>query len=259
MEILSWNTNGLRATYKNGCMDWFFDEKPDVLCLQETKATKEQLPYSLRDPEGYHCYFDSSSKLKGYAGVAIYSKVEPDHVSTNFHGHFSGEGRIIQADYENFKLINIYVPSAAGNTKHEKEEKLKRKFHFFEVFIDYMRELADNGENIIVCGDFNIAHQEVDLSNPDIACRNPGFLPEERKLIDTIINTGCTDTYRMFHKGPGNYTWWPNGNNRRERNIGMRLDHFFITNNQIDLLMDAYTRPDIKGSDHCPIGIKIEI
>jgi exodeoxyribonuclease-3 len=229
MQILSWNTNGLRATYKNGWMNWFVNEQPDILCLQETKAREDQLPVALREPEGYCSYFDSSPD--GFCGVAIYSKTEPEKVNYSLGGRLGGEGRIIQADYDNFKLINIYFPSGSGQTKQEQQERLKRKFDFYEVFLDYMQDLARSDDNVVVCGDFNIAHQEVDLVNPDKACHAPGFLPEERKLLDTLISHGYNDTYRMFDKEPGNYTWWSYGYNCREKNIGMRLDHIFVTDN----------------------------
>jgi len=228
------------------------DEKPDILCVQETKATEDQLKDTLKGFDDYHGYFASPTKKRGLSGVAIYSKPEPVKVIDNLgYGKYKEEGRILKAEYPDFTLMNIYFPSAG--------DKLHEKMKFYNHFLDKTEKLMESGENVIICGDFNIAHTKKDLANPKEASRNPGFLQQERGLLDRLIAQGYYDTFRMFNQEGGNYTWWSNRYDSRAKNIGMRLDHFFISENLKDRLISSFIRPEIMGSDHCPIGIKIDI
>ncbi len=250
-KILSWNVNGLRTRYNGGYLKQVFDLNSDILCFHEVKSTEEQLPEELKEIEGYHSYFNPSRKLKGYAGVAIYAKEEPERVEKSFtNSDYEDEGRILKAVFKDFILYNIYFPSGAAS-----KEKLQHKFKFYENFLEEMKELKS--ENVVICGDFNIAHKETDLTNPKQAAKNPGFLPEERAFLDELVSSGYIDTYRMFNMGPGNYTWWPYGHNCREKNIGMRLDHLFVCGSLKDNISSAYILSDVMGSDHCPVGIDV--
>ncbi|BDZ68779.1 exodeoxyribonuclease III [Methanobacterium ferruginis] len=253
IDILSWNVNGLRARYNKGHLDWILDEKPDIFCFQETKATEDQISETLNGFEDYHTYFSSSAVKSGFSGVAIYSKTEPLKVIDNLgYGKYKEEGRILKAEYHEFTLFNIYFPSEDG-------KKLMDKLNFYNHFLEKMESLSDFHENVIICGDFNIAHNQIDLYNPKQASKNPGYLQLERGLLDRLIAQGYFDSFRMFNQEPGNYTWWPNGYDSRVKNNGMRLDHFFLTENMKDKVKSAYTRPKIMGSDHCPIGVEIEL
>lgn len=254
LTLISWNTNSLRKRYQKGELQWFYEESPDILCIQETKATSKQLQKTIKDTDDYHTYTSSSTINPCFSGVAIYSKLEPQKVNYTLNGHFKEQGRIIHAEYTEFDLLNIYFPSGAGNA-----DKLHFKFNFYEEFLKITNQLQSEEKKVLVCGDFNIAHQEKDLVNPQTASKSPGFLPQERNFLDQLINQGYIDTFRLFNSEPENYTWWSNSYNCREKNHGMRLDYFFATQNLKHKIKDAYRRPDIMGSDHCPIGIEISL
>lgn len=253
LKILSWNVNGIRSRFKGGYLKQVFDLNPDILCIQEVKATEDQLTSKLKDIEGYYYYFCSPSRLKGYAGVAIYTKIKPKVIEKSFDVYdFEDEGRILKADFEDFVLFNIYFPSGDGS-----KEKLERKFKFYEHFLAEMKNLSE--KNVVICGDFNIAHNEIDLVNPKQAAKNAGFLKEKRAFLDELIRSGYVDSFRMFNGMGENYTWWPYGHNCREKNIEMRLDHFFVSENFKDNVENGYILSDVIGSDHCPIGIDIKL
>lgn len=254
IKILSWNVNGLRARLRNKDMNWFLREQPEILCLQELKATRDQIPEDFREINGYNSYFSSSEVLKGYSGVGIYSK-EPETVERSFgDGRFEDEGRILKADYEDFVLFNVYFPSGASS-----EEDLLHKFDFYEHFLMNMQKLAEDDVKVLVCGDFNIAHKEIDLVNPKAASKSAGFLPEERAFLDRLVEYGYSDAFRMFNEDSANYTWWSYGHGCREKNLGMRLDYFFAGEGLKCSIESAYLRHDVNGSDHCPIGMDIQI
>lgn len=252
MKIISWNVNGIRAAAKKGLVDWIKQEKPDILCLQETKAEEDQLDDSIKNIEGYKSYFCWGEK-KGYSGVAIYSKVEPIKVVRSFGADkFDNEGRILIADYKDFKLINIYFPNGAAS-----KERLDYKMDFYEAFLDYLKGLLESDEKIIICGDVNTAHTEIDLSRPKENENTSGFLPLERAWIDKLVASGFIDSFRMFNKDGKNYTWWDVKTRARARNVGWRIDYFFISENTRDKIKAAFIMSDVMGSDHCPIGIEI--
>ena len=253
IRLLSWNVNGLRAAYKKGFLDWFNSEQPDIMCLQETKAMKEQLPSELQDVAGYHTYYSSAEK-KGYSGVAVYSKEKPLDVKTGIGiEKFDSEGRFLILEYKNFVLFNIYYPNGKARA-----ERLKYKMDFYEAFLEYANALKRKGKKIVVCGDVNTAHKEIDLARPKQNQKTSGFLPEEREWIDKFLNDGYLDTFRMFNDEPENYTWWDMVTRARERNVGWRIDYFFISESLKKNIESAFIMKDVMGSDHCPVGIELK-
>ncbi|QOJ29171.1 MAG: exodeoxyribonuclease III [Ignavibacteriales bacterium] len=253
MKLLCWNVNGIRAIQKKGFIEWMKKENPDILCLQETKASPEQLSDELLNIEGYTSYFSSSIVKKGYSGVAIYTKKKPVRVE---HGYgipeFDDEGRIIIAHYKDFILINNYYPNGKKNA-----ERLKYKLDFYDAFLDYAQKLTSEGKKLVICGDFNTAHKAIDLERPKENEKVSGFLPEERAWMDKFTEAGYTDTFRMFNNEGKNYTWWDQVTRSRERNVGWRIDYFFVSNNFRKKVKSAWIMPEVMGSDHCPVGIEI--
>lgn len=252
IHLISWNVNGIRAVHKKGAFDWIINKNADIVCIQETKAHPEQLSPPLSELDGYHTYFASAEK-KGYSGVALYSRQEPLEVQPGFGiDRFDMEGRTLVAKYPDFTLFNIYFP----NGKQSKA-RLQYKMEFYDAFLDYAVKLKDEGTNVIICGDVNTAHTEIDLSHPKANEKTSGFLPEERAWIDKLIDAGFIDTFREYNKEPENYTWWDLRTRARERNVGWRIDYFYISENMKDRLQAAYIYDDVMGSDHCPIGIDV--
>jgi len=248
MKILSWNVNGIRAVYKKGFLEWFNKTVADIICLQEIKAQKEQIPDDLINPKGYYPYFNSASK-KGYSGVAVYSKTKPEKAEYKLGmKRFDQEGRILKLKYPKFTLINIYLPHGGRG-----KENLDYKLESYKYLLNYLKR--NKSKNIILIGDFNIAHQEIDLARPKHNQNNIMFTLEERKQIDKIIKIGFTDTFRKFNQKTGNYTWWPYYRNCRERNIGWRIDYVFASKNL--KLKNAFILKNVSGSDHCPIGVEL--
>lgn len=253
-RIISWNVNGLRAAEKKGIKDWLINYSPDILCLQETKAQKEQLSLNIKNIEGYNSYYVSAQK-KGYSGVAIYSKEEPLIIEEGLGNEaFDMEGRTIIVKYKDYTLYNIYFPN--GNAS---DERLEYKMNFYNVFLDKVIKGSSEGERIIICGDINTAHKEIDLKRPKENMNNSGFLKIEREWIDKFIDSGFIDTFRMFNKEKDNYSWWDYKTRARDRNVGWRLDYFFINKILKENIKDAFILSEVKGSDHCPIGIDIEV
>jgi exodeoxyribonuclease-3 len=255
IRLLSWNVNGIRAVYKKGFIDWFTKENPDILCLQETKAHPEQLADDLLNINGYKSFFSSSIVKKGYSGVAIYTKQEPAKVEHGFGiPKFDDEGRIIIADYKSFVLINIYYPNGKA-----REERLKYKMEFYDAFLEYADDLVKKGKKLVICGDVNTAHKEIDLARPKENSKISGFLPIEREWMDKFFSRGYVDTFRMFNDQPEQYTWWDQQSRARERNVGWRIDYFFVSDNFKKNVKNAFIMPYVMGSDHCPVGIELEI
>jgi len=253
MRLISWNVNGLRAILKKNFFEWFTSLSPDVVCLQETKCHPDQLPTEILNPQGYHTYWSSAEK-KGYSGVAVFSKKAPVNVQ---HGigikRFDSEGRILILDYKDFVLANIYFPNGGSGNK-----RVPYKLEFYEAFLKEMNKLKQKGKKIIICGDVNTAHAEIDLARPKENEKNTGFLPEEREWVERFIKNEYIDTFRYTCPDPGHYTWWDYKTRARERDIGWRIDYFFITKNLLPKLQKAFIMKDIFGSDHCPIGIDLE-
>ncbi len=251
LKILSWNVNGIRAVNKKGFLDWFAKVNPDILCIQETKAHEEQLPDELLHVDGYNAYF-SSGERKGYSGVALYTKEKPISIKKGFgKKEFDNEGRILIAEYPGFYLYNIYYPNGKASA-----ERLKFKMDFYDAFFDHANKLKKSGAKIIICGDVNTAHKEIDIARPKENSTVSGFLPEERAWIDKFIASGYVDTFRMFNSEPNNYTWWDQVTRARERNVGWRIDYFFVSENAKSDIKNAFILSEVIGSDHCPIGIE---
>lgn len=254
IRILSWNVNGLRAVHKKGFIEWFLRENPDILCIQETKAAPDQLPRALKHVDGYHAYFCEAEK-KGYSGVAIYTKIRPKKVEYGFGiPKFDDEGRILIADYDDFVLLNIYFPNGKMSA-----ERLDYKLEFYDVLLNYANKLKEARKNLIICGDLNTAHKEIDIARPKANEKISGFLPVERAWIDKFISQGYIDTFRIFNNQPDQYTWWSYRTRARERNVGWRLDYFFVNKEFKDKIEDSYILKEVRGSDHCPVGLDIEL
>jgi len=254
LKMLSWNVNGLRAAHKKGFLDWYNKEKPDIMCLQETKAQPEQLPDELREIDGYHVFY-SSAERKGYSGVALYTKLKPLNV-TNGLGieRFDIEGRTVMAEFENFLLFNIYYPNGKAS-----KERLQYKLDFYDAFLEVVDRLIKKKKNIVICGDVNTAHRAIDLSRPKQNEKVSGFLPEERAWMDKFFEHGFVDTFRVFNDRGEQYTWWDMKSRARNRNVGWRIDYFFTSESLKKNLKSGFIMADVMGSDHCPIGIEISI
>ena len=253
MRILSWNVNGIRAVEKKGFLKWLNSEQPDILCVQESRARKEQLSQDLVAPQGYLTYWNHALERKGYSGVGIFTKEKPAKVSMGFgNKKYDTEGRTIIAEYDKFVLFNIYFPN--GNAS---SDRLKYKLEFYDVFLKCVDKEMKKGKMVLVCGDVNTAHTEIDLSRPKANEGFSGFLPIERAELDKWIKNGLVDTFRMFNKNPENYTWWDMKTGARARNVGWRLDYFFVDKVHKSTINDAYILKDVYGSDHCPVGVVV--
>lgn len=255
MKLISWNVNGLRSVHRNNYWKDFLKINADIFCLQETKASPEQLPQEVREVSGYYSYFSSSKIKKGYSGVATYSKIKPEKVE---HGmgikKFDDEGRIVTTYFKNFVLLNVYFPNGGGGS-----ERLKYKFDFYDAFLEHAEILRRvQGKKIIFCGDVNTAHEEIDLARPKENEENTGFLPEERAWIDEVVRAGYIDTFRHFYSHKtGAYSYWDMKSRARDRNVGWRIDYFFVSPDLKNKLKSAFILSDILGSDHCPVGIDL--
>jgi len=252
LKMLSWNVNGLRAVHNKSFLPWFKSEAPDILCLQETKAHPNQLPPELLEVAGYQAYFVSAER-KGYSGVALYSRIKPESIKTGLDiERFDLEGRTLIAEYKQFTLFNIYYPNGKAS-----RERLQYKMDYYEAFLGYLLTIKNKKRNIIICGDVNTAHKEIDLARPRENEKVSGFLPEERAWLDRLVEHGFMDTFRLHNDQPGQYTWWDMKSRARERNIGWRIDYFFVSDNLKKNVTEAFIMPEVAGSDHCPVGIEI--
>lgn len=254
MKLISWNVNGIRAVEKKGFLKWFDKESPDILCLQETKASPGQLGPGLTHPRGYKAYFSSSTVKKGYSGVVTYTKQEPlSHAEGFGVEEFDQEGRTVVTEFKDFILFNVYFPNGKAST-----DRLQFKLEFYEAFLKHIEELKKKGKKIIFCGDVNTAHKEIDLARPKENEDISGFLPIERKWIDRVIEKGYIDSLREFQEEPDLYTWWSLRSGARERNVGWRIDYFFLQKELRKHLKGAYILPDVMGSDHCPVVVELD-
>jgi len=253
MKLVSWNVNGLRAANKKGFLSWFRKENAEIVCLQETKAHTEQLPPELASIAEYGSYYSKPFK-KGYSGVAVFTKIKPISTTTALGiNKFDSEGRLLRLDFDNFVLLNVYFPNGKANAA-----RLEFKLEFYEEFLSYAKKIANSGKRIIICGDVNTAHKEIDLAHPKENSKSSGFLPIERAWIDKLLESGFIDTFRMSNQEKNMYTWWDMKSRARERNVGWRIDYFFISENLKNNIQSAFIESETLGSDHCPIGIKIE-
>lgn len=253
-KLASWNVNGLRAIAKKGLFEWIDKEQPDVACLQETKIGQEQLTKDLMERKGYLSYFSHAEK-KGYSGVGIYTREKPKEVLHGFGiQKFDSEGRTIIADYGDFLLANIYFPNGKASP-----ERLAYKLEFYEEFLKFSKRMKKEGKRLIVCGDFNTAHKEIDLAHPKQNHTVSGFLPQERDWMDRFQKAGHLDTFRIYNQDAENYTWWHMMTNARARNVGWRIDYFFIANELEKMAEHATIESAILGSDHCPVTLTLKV
>lgn len=254
IKLISWNVNGIRAAHRKGFIDWLIEEEGDIVSVQETKAHIDQLPRKLINIPGYNSYF-SSAQRKGYSGVGTYTKLKPNQVINGMGiKKFDIEGRLIRLDYDDFTLLNIYYPNGGSG-----EERLQYKLDFYDAFLDYANNLVDEGLNLIICGDVNTAHKAIDLARPKQNEETSGFLPVEREWVSKFLDNGYVDTFREFNTEGENYTWWSYRTKARDRNVGWRLDYFFVNDEFKSHVKDSYILSDVLGSDHCPIALKIKL
>jgi len=252
LRILSWNVNGIRAVHNKNALESIFETRPDIICLQETKAAEDQLDSPIREKPGYTSFFSSAEK-KGYSGVAIYTMIQPANIQKGFGiNRFDSEGRILIADYQDFVLFNIYYPNGKQSA-----ERLAYKMEFYDAFLEYADRLKNQGRNLVICGDVNTAHKEIDLARPKENEKVSGFLPEERAWMDKFIEHGYIDTFRVFNQEGGQYTWWDQKSRARDRNIGWRIDYFYVNDGFKEHIKAAFILPEVMGSDHCPIGLDL--
>ncbi len=252
MKLVSWNVNGLRAVLKKGFQDFFKDIDADIFCVQETKMQEGQAEMDFA--EGYHTYLNCAEK-KGYSGTAVFTKKEPINVSYGIGiEEHDREGRVITLEFEKFFLVNCYTP----NSKRELE-RLDYRMTWEDAFRKYLLKL-DKKKPVILCGDLNVAHKEIDLKNPKTNRGNAGFTDEERQKMTELLDSGFTDSFRyLYPEKTDSYTWWSYFANSREKNIGWRIDYFIVSKSIKNTIQEAYIYDTILGSDHCPVGIDVEI
>lgn len=253
MKLLSWNVNGIRSVARKGFLEWLDRERPDVLCLQETKAQADQLEPELAAPPGYRAFWHAAER-KGYSGVATLSRHEPVSVR---HGlgirKFDAEGRVLITEYDGFTLLNVYFPNGQRDLG-----RVDFKLEFCDALLACCNTLRRRGQRVIVCGDFNTAHQEIDLTHPKANAGTSGFLPVERAWIDMFIAHGYVDIFRAFNPGPEHYTWWSYQFNARANNVGWRIDYHFVSDDLVEDVKHAYLMPHVEGSDHCPVALELK-
>ncbi len=248
-KIITYNVNGIRAALKKGFAQWLQEEDPDVVCIQETKAHKEQVETGIFDHLGYHHYWFSAEK-KGYSGVAILCKEEPKHVEYGCDNPlYDREGRVIRADFDGYSVMSIYHPSGSSG-----DDRQAFKMGWLDYFFEYANQLREQHSKLVLCGDYNICHKPIDIHDPVSNKDSSGFLPEEREWFDSFVDAGYYDSFRMLHEGePDRYSWWSFRANSRARNKGWRIDYIMLTEAIKDHLVDSEILPDVKHSDHCPV------
>jgi exodeoxyribonuclease-3 len=255
IRLISWNVNGLRAVWNKDFLETFRRMDADVVALQETKIQAPQLTEEMRQIDGYDAYWSFSTVKKGYSGVAVYSRIPPLRVSEGIGiPRYDDEGRILEMDFGDFVFFNVYFPNGQMS-----DERLAYKLDFYRDFFDYLAPRQSAGKQLIIAGDYNTAHNEIDLKNPKANENNSGFLRVERDWIDEIIRRGYVDTFRHFYPETVKYSWWSYRFRARERNAGWRIDYFFATKNMIasNRIKDAAIDNTVFGSDHCPVSLTI--
>ena len=251
MNIFTYNVNGIRAAIKKGFASWLDASKADIICLQEIKANREQFNIELFNELGYHCLIHPANK-PGYSGVAILSKLKPQHVEMGCGiERIDVEGRIIRADFEDFSVMSVYFPSGSNPLRQS------FKMEFLDLFFDYILGLKKNIPNLIISGDYNICHKWIDIHNPQRNKNTSGFLPEEREWISKFIASGFVDSFRNINKQPHNYSWWSYRANARVKNLGWRIDYNMISESLLPSLRNAKILPEAKHSDHCPVLVQL--
>ncbi|HZH79580.1 MAG TPA: exodeoxyribonuclease III [Archangium sp.] len=258
MRIVSWNVNGLRAAHKKGFLQWLAAEQADVVGVQEVRALVEQLPEEVRSPEGWRAtHFVPAECRLGYSGVGLYMRKAPDDVETRLGvKEMDAEGRLQVARFGRLTVVNCYFPN--GNGKERDNSRVPFKLAFYRRLFKRLEKGLRDGERILVMGDFNTAHQEIDLARPKDNRETSGFLPEEREEFDRWIRAGWVDTFRHFEKGPGHYSWWSQRFGVRERNVGWRLDYVLASPGAMPYVKRAGIQCTVLGSDHCPVSVDLD-
>ncbi|MBI1318362.1 MAG: exodeoxyribonuclease III [Candidatus Hydrogenedens sp.] len=251
MRILSWNVNGLRAVLKSGFLDWLKQERPDVLCLQESRVHPGELDPAALEPFGYKSYWNPAEK-KGYSGTCVYTLEQPEDVGALGLPRFDNEGRLQVIRYKDFTILNGYWPNSQPERK-----RLEYKLDFCKSLTRFSNKLVKDGQNVILCGDFNIAHQPIDLARPKQNEDSPGYYIEEREAMGKFLGHGYVDTFRHFCDEPDHYSWWSYRSGARARNIGWRIDYHCVNQGFADRLKRAWILNEVMGSDHCPVGIEL--
>jgi exodeoxyribonuclease-3 len=251
LKVLSYNVNGIRAALNKGFAEWLKVSQADVICIQEIKALKEQVDTKVLEDLGYHHFWFSAQK-KGYSGVAIFSKIKPKKVEYGSGiDHMDFEGRIIRADFDKVSIMSLYLPSGTNI------DRLEYKFKFMDEFQDYINELKKEYPNLIICGDYNICHEAIDIHDPVRNKKVSGFLPEERAWLDGFINSGFIDSFRLLNSEPHHYSWWSYRANARNNNKGWRIDYALVSEPLKENIKRSFILPEAKHSDHCPVGLEL--
>jgi exodeoxyribonuclease-3 len=253
MKIISYNVNGIRAAISKGFIEWLQHANPDVICLQEIKATQDQVPYNDIEMAGYPYQYYFPATKKGYSGVAILSKIKPNNIvfGTGIE-HMDFEGRNLRVDFDEFSVMSLYLPSGTNI------DRLSHKFMFMDDFQNYINELKREIPNLVICGDYNICHKAIDIHDPIRNATVSGFLPQERNWIDQFMKNGFIDSFRFFNDKPDNYSWWSYRAGARGNNKGWRIDYCLVSETLKEKLKRAYILPEAKHSDHCPVVVEIE-
>ena len=254
MRLFSWNVNGVRAATKKGLFDWLEHEAPDVLCIQETKAHVDQLTSEILVDHGYRAYWHSGVK-RGYSGVATFCKEEPFFVQEGLGiDKYDAEGRVLITEHDGFLLYNIYFPNGQKD-----DVRLKYKLDFYDDLLPIINDQVESGNNVIVAGDWNTAHHPIDLARPKENINTSGFMPIEREKLDQYVEHGWVDTFRLFHDEPEQYSWWSYRMGARARNVGWRIDYFFVNSDFVESCINADIHQNVMGSDHCPVYLELDL
>ena len=253
MKLISYNVNGIRSAMNKGFVEWLKEENPDVIGLQEIKAQEKDVDPTIFQDLGYELYWFPAVK-KGYSGVAILSKIKPNNVvfGTGIE-HMDFEGRTVRVDFDDFSVMSLYLPSGTNIAR------LDHKFKFMDDFQNYITELKKEIPNLLICGDYNICHEAIDIHNPKTNANSSGFLPEERKWITDFLHLGFVDSFRFFNQEPHNYTWWTYRAGAKSKNLGWRIDYIFVSSSLSSRLRSASIYPEVLMSDHCPISIDLDL
>ncbi len=255
MKIISWNVNGIRASFKKGALLEVFKLDADIIGIQETKSTFEQLTKEIVAPSGYFSYFDSAKERKGYSGVAVYTKIKPEKVQYGLGiDEYDTEGRCITLIYKDFAFVTAYFPNGGRD-----EEHFQFKLRYYDLFLQHVQNLEKKYSKVIFCGDLNVAHNEIDLARPKENSKQIGFLPIERAWIDRVIAAGWVDTFRKSHPHDVRYSWWDQKTRSRERNVGWRIDYIFVSDSLKHAYQNATILDDFLGSDHAPVVVECKL